>query len=229
MKKFIVRLLKAAAVVVCVPLIGTMFVKPDRGLQRDGGPQEKYDTGVIDSRFRVRVDEEIGSFYYEPEAFVELLTYRVVPENIKFSASQDYVATTGAAHDPEQEYLKALSIVCRSNIVSAWEAQGCPEVFRYGSMGLGTACFYEIPADDTKSAEIRRAAKAARGAVVTDEDGTAAVPFFTSAPSDLLVSQAGGGEGVSVNFSYEMARQGMDFYEILKYFLGDIKVNIYGE
>lgn len=207
---------------VCVPLIGTIFVRPERGV-RD---EEKYDTGILDDRFSVRVDEDVGSFFYAPEVFVELMVYRVVPQDIQFSVSEDYVAATGVAQDPEQEYLKALAIVCRSDIVSAWEAQGRPEVLPYGSMQMGRVSFYDIPSGDTRSLEIHRAASATRGAVITDEDGTAAVPFFTSTPSDMLVSQAGSGAGVSVNFSYRLARQGMDFYEILKYFLGDITIKI---
>lgn len=41
------------------------------------------------------------------------------------------------------------------------------------------------------------------------------------------MSEAGDQVGFSLNYAYVLAAQGMDFYEILKYFYGDIRVNIY--
>lgn len=43
----------------------------------------------------------------------------------------------------------------------------------------------------------------------------------------MLVSEVGSGDGFSLNYAYELAVSGMDFYAILKYFYGDIKVSIY--
>lgn len=51
--------------------------------------------------------------------------------------------------------------------------------------------------------------------------------FFTTSPSDMLVSEVGSGDGFSLNYAYELAVSGMDFYAVLKYFYGDIKVAIY--
>lgn len=224
MKKRAQQIVKLAAFIICIPLTATFFVKP----QREVWEPEEYDAEALNARFCVMVDEDIGSFYYTPEKLTELTMYRMIPQELEFSASEDYIAEAGAAHDPEQEYLKALSIVCRSNIAAAWEAQQCPDILAYDSIRFDPVSFYDICVDDVRYMEIQKAAKATRGAVIMNENGAAAVPFFTSTPSDLLVSQAGSGAGFSLNFSYELACQGMDFYDILKYFLGGVKVKIYG-
>ena len=65
------------------------------------------------------------------------------------------------------------------------------------------------------------------GAVITKEEKVIAAPFFTTSSADMLVGEPGDGVGFSLNYAYELAAQGMDFYEILKYFFGDIRVNIY--
>ena len=43
----------------------------------------------------------------------------------------------------------------------------------------------------------------------------------------MLVGEAGEGAGLSLNYAYELAAQGMDFYEILKYFFTEIKIVMY--
>lgn len=237
MKKIWNKIFRILAFIVVIPLIGTMFVKP----QRETWKREETDTSVIDECFAVMVKEDIGSFYYNPESFTELVMYRMIPEDMVFSDSEDYIAGTDSANDPEQEYLKALSIVCRSNIVSAWEAAQGPEILEYDRMRLGAVSFYKICSDiqlgaennlqksaQVKMKEIKKAADATKGAVITEDNNVVAAPFFTTSASDMLVSEAGSGVGFSLNYSYELAKQGMDFYEILKYFFGDIKVNIYG-
>ena len=45
----------------------------------------------------------------------------------------------------------------------------------------------------------------------------------------MLVGEAGAGEGFSLNYAYELAVSGMNFYELLKYFYEDIRVIIYEE
>lgn len=224
MKKLAERILKFTAFIICLPLIATIFIRPVQRVR----VQKDYDTNVINERFSVMVDEGIGVFYYTPEQLTQCIMYRMIPPEMTFSPSEDYIADTGKAHDPEQEYLKALSVVCRSNILAAWEAQQCPAILGYDTIGLGQTCFCDIPPGDNRFREIQRAAEATEGAVVTNDNGVAAVPFFTSTPSDILVSQAGDGTGFSLNFSYELACRGMDFYEILKYFLGSVQVKIYG-
>lgn len=228
--KFRNKIPKVVGFVICVPLIGTIFIKPDKSSWK----QEKIAESAMDERFLVQVDEDIGSFYYSPEKLTELIMYKTVPEDFVFSASEDFIAGTDTAHDPEQEYLKALSIICRSNIVCAWEAQQRPEILAYDRLQLEQVYFYRIYTDilydeekKNRLNEIKRAADATKGAVITKDNSVATAPFFTTPPSDMLVSEPGGGAGFSLNYSYELARQGMDFYGILKYFFDDIKVNIY--
>ena len=215
--------------IVCVPLIGTIFIKP----VREPVKQEEEDASVLDESFQIAVQEEIGTFYYQPEMLTGLLMYRVIPEDTIFSSSEDYIVREDAAYDPEQEYLKALAIVCRSNIAAAWEEEQCPKLLAYECMAFEADEFYKIlqtlPEDTRriKLNEIERAADATRGVVITRDGMVMAAPFFTTSPSDMLVSEVGNGEGFSLNYAYELAVSGMDFYAILKYFYGDIKVSIY--
>lgn len=209
---------------VCIPLIATMFVKPDK----DAWKNKETDTSVINERFSVCVREDIGTFHYTPENLTELVMYRVIPQDIAFSISEDYIEGT----DPEQEYLKALAIVCRSNIVAAWEAEQCPAVLDFDRIQFEAGDFYQIhtsagDAQRVRLNEIRRAVSATMGAVITKEGSVTTAPFFTTSPAGMLVSEAGEGSGFSLNYAYELAAQGMDFYEILKSFFEGIRVDIY--
>ena len=47
---------RLVAFVVCLPLIGTVFVKPDKGAWKT----EESEEGGIDERFVIRVEEDIG-------------------------------------------------------------------------------------------------------------------------------------------------------------------------
>ena len=80
---------------------------------------------------------------------------------------------------------------------------------------------------DNRFNEIGQAVDATKGAVITRDGKVMTAPFFTTTPSGMLVGEAGNGVGFSLNFAYEMAVSGMGFYEILKYFYGDIRVIIY--
>ena len=55
--------------IVCVPLIGTIFIKP----VREPWKQEDEDVSVLDESYQVVVEEEIGTFYYQPE----MLSFRL--------------------------------------------------------------------------------------------------------------------------------------------------------
>lgn len=218
------------AFIICLPLIGTIFIKPERERRQE----TQNDMSVINQSFQVVVHEEIGTFSYLPEEFTVLLMYRMIPKDIVFGGSEDFIAAEGTAYDSEQEYLKALAIVCRSNIVSAWEDCGSPKVFDFDKMGMDISCFYKIYDTAARNSdegirlkEIRRAVTATDGAVITKEDQVIAAPFFTTARADLFVDEAGDGRGFSLNYAYELAKQGMDFKEIIKFFFQDRKVTIY--
>lgn len=165
---------------VCVPLIGTIFIKP----VREPWKQEDEDVSVLDESFQVVVEEEIGTFYYQPEMLTGLLMYRVIPEDTVFSSSEDYIVREDAAYDPEQEYLKALAIVCRSNIAAAWEGEQCPELLLYEQMAFEADKFYRIlqtlPEDSrrVKLNEIKRAVDATKGVVITRDGAVMTAPFL---------------------------------------------------
>lgn len=235
--------------IVCVPLIGTLLIKPDKRIRKE----QEDDTSVINECFVVSVTEENGTFYYKPETLTGLLMYCAIPKDTAFSSSEDYIVRADEVYyDPEQEYLKALAIVCRSSVVSAWVAEQCPEILDYHVMQLEAGDLYKViqcnavytkvlsdadtlaggsilPFDNenVKLNEIEQAVDATKGAVITRDGKVMAAPFFTTPPSGMLVGEAGDGVGFSLNYAYELAVSGMSFYEILKYFYGDIRVIIY--
>lgn len=230
------KLTGIAAFIVCLPLIGSILIRPDKRIWK----QDEDDTSVINESFEISVREDAGVFYYRPEILTGLMMYRVIPEDTVFSGSEDYIVIVDEVWDPEQEYLKALSIVCRSNIVYAWEAGQRPDVLDFDRIQLGVGGFYKIVetnatctrllSDDSgtiKLNEIKRAVDATQGAVLTREGKVIAAPFFTTTPSDMLVLEPGDGTGFSLNYAYELAVQGMNFYDILKYFYDDFRVTIY--
>lgn len=224
--------------IVCLPLIGSILIKPDKQMWK----QEKDDTSVINESFEISVREDAGTFHYKPEDLTGLMMYRVIPEDTVFSDSEDYIVIVDKDEvwDPEQEYLKALSIVCRSNIVCAWEDEQRPDVLDFDKIQLGTVNFYNIIQTNAlytqllsdangciKLNEIKRAIESTQGAVLTRDGTVITAPFFTTTPSDMLVLEPGNGVGFSLNYAYELALQGMNFYEILKYFFDDFRVTIY--
>lgn len=226
MKKILIALI----FIVCLPFVGTLFVTPDRS----GWQRIENDTSVTNERFRILVSEEAGMFAYRPEELTVLLMYSLLPENLEFRASEDYIYENGAAHDSEQEYLKALSVVCRTDILYVWEREGCPDALPFEKMNLNLSDFsarYAASAADSaqknKLEEIKKAADITLGAVITKDGRVCAAPFFTSSDADMLVREPGDGVGFSLNYAWILAQQGKDFYEILKYFFGDIKIVLY--
>lgn len=219
------------AIVLGMPLICTMFIKPDK----ENWKKLESDTSVINEKFLVIVKEGTGNFAYKPEELTALMMYCLIPDTITFSSSEDYIAEgSGAAHDPEQEYLKALAVVCRTDIAYIWEKEACPDRLDFDKMELSLSNFSSIYADvvadvnnQNKMNEIRNAVGTTMGAVITKEDRVIAAPFFTTSDADMLVGESGDGTGLSLNYAYELATQGMDFYEILKYFFAEIKIVMY--
>ena len=216
--------------IICLPLIGTLLIKPERDSQQE----LQNDISVINESFQVVVHEKIGSFSYLPEEVTALLMYRLIPKDIVFGGSEDYIVGEDAIYEPEQEYLKALAIVCRSNLVFKWEDCGSPSVFDFDKMELEIPYFYKIyqtatqnSKEDIKRKEIKRAVDATSGAVITKENQVVAAPFFTTTRADLFIDEAGDGTGFSLNYAYELAKQGMNFKEIINYFFPDRKVTIY--
>jgi Sporulation protein and related proteins len=225
------KILRVFIIVISLPLIGSLLVKPPK-TARDTTQSDaaKNDASAINSAFLVTVHESRGDFYYAPEKIVELMVAAQIPEEIVFSQGEDYVETASqSAYDSEQEYLKALAIVLRTNLVYEWEREGRPENLDLDSTGL---CIQELRTDTDgedadKKKEIERAVAFTYGAVITKEKNVIAAPFFTSSQGSLLVEEAGEGDGFSLNYAYFLAQDGMDFYKILQRFYDGISVVIY--
>lgn len=219
------KILKTVIFIISLPLIGSMLIKPGKILR---STVEK-DTSPLDSSFRVTVHEGKGDFYYSPEEIVKLMVAAQLPEDIVFSESEDFVETASqSAYDMEQEYLKALSIVLRTNLVYVWECEGCPENLDFDNTGLCVKYLRPDVAEECiKINEIERAVKFTYGAVITKEKKVIAAPFFTSSESSMLTAEAGEGVGFSLNYAYFLAKEGLDFYKILQYFYDGISVEIY--
>lgn len=225
------KILRVFIIVISLPLIGSLLVKPPK-TARDTTQSDaaKNDASAINSAFLVTVHESRGDFYYAQEKIVELMVAAQIPEEIVFSQGEDYVETASqSAYDSEQEYLKALAIVLRTNLVYEWEREGRPENLDLDSTGL---CIQELRTDTdgedaVKKKEIERAVAFTYGAVITKEKNVIAAPFFTSSQGSLLVEEAGEGDGFSLNYAYFLAQDGMDFYKILQRFYDGISVVIY--
>lgn len=218
-------MMKLFLFMISLPLIGSILIKPTQTVY----PATKNDTSVINSKFRVAVHEKRGDFCYTPEEIVEFMTAAQIPEDIVFRESEDYVEMSSqSAYDSEQEYLKALAVMLRTNLIHVWEREGRPETLDFERTGL---CIKYLRSD-TKDAyikrnEIKRAVNATYGVVITKEDQVIAAPFFTSSESSMLTKQAGDGVGFSLNYAYYQAKKGMDFYKILQSFYDGISVVIY--
>lgn len=219
------KIFKVVLFVISLPLIGSLLIKPDKILRTTVDKAES----VLDVSFQVTVHEDRGDFHYSPEETVELMVAAQLPEDISFYEGESFVETESqSAYDLEQEYLKALAIVMRTNLVNIWEREGCPESLDFDSTGL---CVKRLRADFSeehiKQNEIERAVAFTCGAVITKDEKVIPAPFFTSSESSMLVGEAGDGVGFSLNYAYFLAKEGLDFYEILKYFYDGISVEIY--
>jgi len=219
-------MMKMIVFMISLPLIGSILIKPAQIVH----PSAKNDISAINSKFRVTVHEKNGDFCYDPEEIVELMTAAQIPGDIVFRESEDYVELSPqTAYDSEQEYLKALAIVLRTNLIHVWEREGCPKNLDFDRTGL---CVKRPRSDMGKEEiikrnEIKKAVSATYGVVITKENMVIAAPFFTSSESSMLVEQAGDGIGFSLNYAYSLAKGGMDFYKILQSFYDGISVMIY--
>ena len=224
-------IIKITIFVISLPLIGSLLIKsPKTAYDTTRKDATKNDTSVINSAFQVTVHESRGDFHYDPEKIVEMMVAAQIPEDIVFHEGEDFVETESqSVYDLEQEYLKALAIVLRTNLVYAWECAGCPRDFDFDSTGL---CIWELRTDAggeeaIKKEEIERAVTFTYGAVITKEKRVIAAPFYTSSQGSMLVDEAGEGDGFSLNYAYSLAEEGMDFYKILQSFYDGISVSIY--
>ncbi len=211
------KLFKALAFIICLPIIASIIIKP---YQTDN-QEEENDTDVIIFPFTVMIKDDKGSYEYTPE--------NIIPYMVNALTPWDSLAEFEDTVDPEakrQEYLKALSIVCRTNLVCIWEQRGRPLQLDIRGSGL---CIKDFGAP-SQFDEAKKAALATFGAVITDADsekGTViAAPFYTTSDWDMKIGVAGSGDGLSINYAAMLAKEGKDFYYILNCFYENIRINI---
>ena len=225
------KILSIFIIVISLPIIGSLLIKPPKTVYDETRKDTTVnDTSVINNAFQVTVHESRGDFHYAPEKIVELMIAAQIPEETVFSESEDFVETEAqSAYDSEQEYLKALSIVLRTNLIYVWEREGCPKNLEFDSTGLRIKELRTDASgeDAVKKREIERAVAYTYGAVITKDKNVIAAPFFTSSQGSMLVGEMGEGNGFSLNYAYFLAKEGMDFYKILQRFYEGISIVIY--
>lgn len=176
---------------------------------------------AINSLFSVILYDEKGSFIFTPEDMVVYMTRSIVP--------YEFISEM-ADESAKIEYYKALAVVCRTNLVNEWNDKGCPDKLDYMKTNLAQIILTDNIYDLKK---IKEASKATAGVVITDsvsddKDGEVIVaPFFTSAKGDLLAKQAGKGVGLSLNFAFVKAKEGLDYVDILQFFYGKVGFRVF--
>ncbi len=212
------KLLKAIIFIVVVPIIASIIIKPDRVDKSE----EENDKDVIFLPFSVIIEDDKGTYEYTPES--------IIPYMVNALTSWELLSEFDDTVNPaakRQEYLKALSIVCRSNLIYIWEQQGRPERFDICKSGLHIKNY----CDALKFDEAESAAEATLGAVITNADSekgaVMAAPFYTTMDWDMTLGIAGEGDGLSLNYAALLAKEGKDFYSILNYFYKNMQITIF--
>lgn len=204
--------------VVCLPLIASLLIKPGEHTSQ----KEEADIDVIELPFSVIVKGDKGTYAYAPEDIVPYMVSALVPWDIL----AEFDDTINPAKK-RQEYLKALSIICRTNLVYAWEQQLRPKRLDLYKSGLYMKSRSGNPSGFD---EIVQAAQETEGAVITDANSdrrmVIAAPFYTTSDWDLSLGMEGDGDGLSINYAAKLAKEGKDFFAILNYFYENIQINL---
>lgn len=212
------KLFKILIFIAAVPIIASLIIKPEPVDK----PDEENDTDVISLPFSVIIEDDKGAYQYTPEGIIPYMVNALASREL-LSEFEDTVNPTAK----RQEYLKALSIVCRSNLIYIWEQQGRPERLDICESGL----YIKNYGDAQKFDEAESAAEATLGAVITNADSekgaVIAAPFYTTNDWDITIGIAGKGDGLSLNYAVLLAREGKDFYSILNYFYKNMQITIF--
>jgi len=210
--------------ILCIPFLATIFVKPGEGLRQTTSKDNETEN-TIDASFVVVILDEKGRIEYKPESFLPFMTAAVIPWDLMADTSDEEIIN---------EYLKTLCVMCRTNLVRVWYDEGCPEQLLYEKTKLNKIYLKEKNIDYTK---IIAAVKATNGVVITtnltnddidkcERGDIITAPFFTSAQGDILARQKGDGDGLSINYALIKAQEGMDFVDILKFFYEETGLEI---
>ncbi len=204
--------------IICVPVAASFIIKPEQRISEEG----KNDIDVTELPFSVIVKESNGTYEYTPEDIVPYMVSALVPWDVL----SDFDDTVNPAKK-RQEYLKALAIICRTNLVYEWEQHMRPKHLDLYKSGL---YIKKRSGNPSGFDEIVEAVRDTTGAVITDKNSerrtVIAAPFYTTSDWDISIGMAGRGDGLSVNYAAELAKEGKDFNEILNYFYDDIQIDL---
>lgn len=140
------------AVLFCIPLFCSFFMIP----KESGKKKERI---VSTAGFAVSVEEETGKFTYDPEEVLPLIMVRMVSGE-------------------QQEILyEAAAVICRTNLVYAWEQEDRPTELSLDKTGL-SACSRHVYRNLAQASDLENAAYRTMGIVLTYEGEVIPAPFF---------------------------------------------------
>ena len=201
-----------------IPFVAVLLFQPEKK-ETDGRNQTN---DLVNFPFMAMVYEDRGTYGYEPEEAVCHMTAALITEELL-----TVFDSLESGESRRQEYLKALAVVCRTNMVYLWKQEQCPEQLDIKKNGLP---FRKLIPNSAEELWIREAVEATTGAVITDgiteEKAVIAVPFFTSSDWEIKIGEAGEGIGLSLNYALLMAQEGSEFTEIIKYFFPQSKIKV---
>lgn len=174
------KVFRLLALLFCIPLVCSFFMKKEE-------QQEENVAGRLTSTigFRVEVTEVTGTFSYDPE---ELLPYTMA---------------SLLAGEEGKELERAAAIVCRTNLIYAWEREGKPVTLDFAKTGL-TFCGRKVFRKMQNTDALLQAVRDTQGMVLTYEGEVIDAPFFYLSAGSTRNGAEVYGEG---RFSYLQTKE----------------------
>ena len=214
MKKWLRLLLFIAG----LPLAAILLFTPEKKEAKE----EYQIKNAEELPFMVMLCEDRGTYAYEPEEAVCHITAALLTKE-RLAAFDNLENGEGK----RQEYLKALAVVCRTNMLYTWKQEQCPEELDIKKTGLP---FRKLKQNSNEELWIREAVEESTGAVIMDgskeERTVIAIPFFTSSDWEIKIGEAGEGIGLSLNYALLLAQEGSEFTQIIRYFFPESKIRV---
>lgn len=201
-----------------LPLAAVLLFQP----REKEAEEEQQINNVEEQPFMAMLCEDRGTYFYEPEEAVCYIMAALLTEErlTEFDGLEN-------GENKRQEYLKALAVVCRTNMIYTWKKEQCPKKLDIKQTGLP---FRKLKPNSNEELWIREAVKESTGAVIMDESKEKktiiAAPFFTSSDWEIKIGEAGEGDGLSLNYALLLAQEGSEFTEIIRYFFPQSKIRV---
>lgn len=147
------NMLRLLAIVFCIPMVASLFATKDVC-------SETYRERIMsEAGFGVRIEEATGSYTYDPEELLPLVVAACVQG------------------EQEEALYQAITVICRTNLLYAWEQEGRPQVLPWEKCGfsLKSMCNDTKP---IKRTELDKAVQETLGIVLTYEGQVIPAPFF---------------------------------------------------